>query len=85
MTDPSDGSSDGAPQAEDLRRELLELDQRIGELTKSIEDLQSDLSTSSGALDVEERAAALTNREELEGILDGLRRRRQTVADRIDG
>ena len=81
MTDPSDGT----PDAEDLRRELLDLDQRIGELTRSIEELQSDLSPSSGALDVEERAAALTNREELEGILDGLRRRRGTLADRIDG
>jgi uncharacterized protein involved in exopolysaccharide biosynthesis len=65
-------------ESSDPRAELQDLDQRINELSAQIDQLRADL-TSSGPMDSEERAAALTNIEELEGSLDGLRGRRESV------
>jgi hypothetical protein len=73
----STGNSDEA------RTEAQELDQQIADLTRSLDDISSALADA-GAMDSEERAAALTNREEIEGVLDGLRRRRETLRDRAE-
>ncbi|HEY2272123.1 MAG TPA: hypothetical protein VGH30_05075 [Jatrophihabitantaceae bacterium] len=70
-------------ESSDPRAELNELDQRIAELNSNIEQVRADLADG-GAIDAEERAAALTNIEELEGALDGLRQRRETVQEQFD-
>jgi len=70
MTDPSD--------------ELRDLDQQIDGVTRDIESLRDQLADA-GTIEPEERAAILTNREELEGVLDGLQRRRATVSERLAG
>jgi|SRR5579875_31135 len=63
--------------------ELHDLDRQIEDTTRDIAALREQLA-SSGPLDSEERAAMLTNREELEGVLDGLQRRRDAVRDKLD-
>lgn len=64
--------------------ELREIDQQIDEVTRDIDGLRDHLADA-GTIEPEERAAILTNREELEGVLDGLRRRRAAVAERRAG
>ena len=58
--------------------ESQELDRQIAEVEASIEGMRTEL-RDAGALDSEERAATLTNIEELEGVLDGLRRRKESL------
>jgi phage host-nuclease inhibitor protein Gam len=60
------------------RTEVEELDQQIADVSREAEQISATLADA-GAMDSEERAAALTNREELEGVLDGLRRRRESL------
>jgi chromosome segregation ATPase len=72
------------PSGDDIQNELRDLAQRIDELHRSIDDIVASLSDS-GAVDSEERAAALTNREELEGVLSGLEQRRDDLQRRLDG
>lgn len=67
----------------DPHAELHDLDERIAELTRSIDEINASM-TDSGAVEPEELAAALTNREELEGVLDGLRSRRETVRGQVE-
>jgi len=62
------------------RTEAEELDQQIADVSREAEQISATLADA-GAMDSEERAAALTNREELEGVLDGLRRRRESLRD----
>lgn len=69
--------------SEDVRTEVQELDQQIAELVRSLDEISSTLADA-GAMDSEERAAALTNREEIEGVLDGLRRRRESLRAQTD-
>ena len=73
----------GISGSDDASAEAQELDQQIAELARSLDEISSGLADA-GALDSEERAAALTNREEIEGVLDGLRRRREALRDRTD-
>lgn len=68
----------------DANEELHELDQQIDGVTRDIESLRDQLADA-GTIEPEERAAILNNREELEGILDGLRRRREAVSERLAG
>lgn len=68
---------------ESANDELHDLDRQIEDTTRDITALQEQLA-SSGPLDSEERAAMLTNRAELEGVLDGLQRRRDAVRDKLD-
>ncbi len=70
MTDPKD--------------ELRDLDQQIDVVTRDITELRDQLADA-GTIESEERAAILTNRAELEGVLDGLRRRRETISERLAG
>lgn len=58
--------------------EARELDEQIAEVQRSIDEIDSSL-TGDGALDAEDRAAALTNREEQTAILDSLKRRREQL------
>ena len=69
--------------SDELSTETQELDQQIAELSRSLDEISTAL-TDAGAMDSEERAAALTNREEIEGVLDGLRRRREALRGKID-
>ena len=71
----------GMSGADDVSAEEQELDQQIAELTRSLDEISTTLADA-GAMDSEERAAALTNREEIEGVLDGLRRRRESLRGR---
>ena len=59
--------------------EARELDEQIAEVQRSIDEIDSSL-RGDGALDSEDRAAALTNREEQTAILEGLKRRRESLA-----
>ena len=58
--------------------EARELDEQIANVQRSIDEIDASL-TGDGALDSEDRAAALTNREEQTAILEGLKRRRATL------
>jgi hypothetical protein len=58
--------------------EARELDEQIANVQQSIDEIDSSL-TGDGALDSEDRAAALTNREEQSAILEGLKRRREKL------
>jgi len=71
----------GISGSDDASAEAQELDQQIAELARSLDEISSGLADG-GAMDSEERAAALTNREEIEGVLDGLRRKREALRDR---
>ena len=71
----------GISGSDDASAEAQELDQQIAELARSLDEISSGLADA-GAMDAEERAAALTNREEVEGVLDGLRRKREALRDR---
>ena len=64
--------------SDELSTETQELDQQIAELSRSLDEISTAIADA-GAMDSEERAAALTNREEIEGVLDGLRRRREAL------
>jgi len=64
--------------SDELSTETQELDQQIAELSRSLDEISTAVADA-GAMDSEERAAALTNREEIEGVLDGLRRRREAL------
>ena len=66
----------------DPKAELREIDEQIDQVTRDIDGLRDQLADA-GAIEAEERAAVLTNREELEGVLDGLRRRRATVSEQV--
>jgi predicted nucleic acid-binding Zn-ribbon protein len=68
----------------DPNDELRDLDREIDEVTGNINSLRDQLADA-GTIEPEERAAILTNREELEGVLDGLRRRRAAVQERLAG
>jgi predicted nucleic acid-binding Zn-ribbon protein len=68
----------------DANDELRDLDQQIEGVMRDIDALRDQLADA-GTIEPEERAAILTNREELEGILDGLRRRRDAVSKRLAG
>jgi hypothetical protein len=68
---------------DEVRTEAEELDQQIADLSREVEEISVSLADA-GAMDSEERAAALTNREELEGVLDGLRRRREGLRGAVD-
>jgi predicted nucleic acid-binding Zn-ribbon protein len=68
----------------DANDELRDLDQQIEGVMRDIDALRDQLADA-GTIEPEERAAILTNREELEGILDGLRRRRAAVSERLAG
>jgi hypothetical protein len=59
--------------------EVRELDEQIAGVKQSIDEIDASLADA-GPTDAEDRAAALTNREELSGVLDGLQRRRAAVA-----
>ena len=69
--------------SDELSTETQELDQQIAELSRSLDEISTAVADA-GAMDSEERAAALTNREEIEGVLDGLRRRREALRGKID-
>lgn len=58
--------------------EAQELDEQIADLKQSISEIDISLAND-GATDSEDRAAALTNREELSGVLEGLLRRRESL------
>lgn len=58
--------------------EARELDEQIADVKQSIDEIDASLADA-GATDPEDRAAALTNREELSGVLDGLQRRRESL------
>lgn len=60
--------------------ETHELDEQIADLKQSIDEIDASLATD-GATDPQDRAAALTNREELSGVLEGLQRRRDSLGD----
>jgi SMC interacting uncharacterized protein involved in chromosome segregation len=66
----------------DPKAELRAIDEQIDQVTRDIDGLRDQLADA-GAIEPEERAAVLTNREELEGVLDGLRRRRATVSEQV--
>ena len=68
----------------DTNDELRSLDEQIDEVTRDIASLRDQLADA-GTIEPEERAAILTNREELEGVLEGLRRRREAVSERLAG
>jgi predicted nucleic acid-binding Zn-ribbon protein len=68
----------------DANDELRDLDEQIDQVTRDIGSLRDQLADA-GPIEPEERAAILTNREELEGVLDGLRRRRAAVSERLAG
>jgi uncharacterized protein involved in exopolysaccharide biosynthesis len=63
--------------------EAQELDEQIADVKQSIADIDASLADV-GPTDAEDRAAALTNREELSGVLDGLQRRRAALAGDSD-
>jgi hypothetical protein len=67
------------PLDETPREELDDLDRRIRETTESIQELRDSLASDNAVMDAPERSAVLNNIEELEGVLDGLTRRRETV------
>lgn len=70
----------------DTRAELADVERRIAELEESADELRAETGgQDEGPLDAEERAAALTNTEELEGILEGLRARREALQRELDG
>jgi hypothetical protein len=63
--------------------EARELDEQIADVKQSIAEIDTSLADA-GPTDPEDRAAALTNREELSGVLDGLQRRRAALAGDAD-
>ncbi len=73
---------DGGMTESDPKAELREIDEQIDQVTRDIDGLRDQLADA-GPIEPEERAAVLTNREELEGVLDGLRRRRATVSEQV--
>lgn len=72
------------PLDETPQQELEDLDRRIDETTESIQELRESISGDNAVMDAPERSAVLNNIEELEGILDGLRRRREALSSRGD-
>lgn len=72
------------PLDETPQQELEDLDRRIEETTESIQELRESISGDNAVMDAPERSAVLNNIEELEGILDGLRRRREALSSRGD-
>lgn len=72
------GPLDEAPQDE-----LQDLDRRISETSELIRQLRESITGDSAGMDAPERAAVLTNIEEQEGILDGLRRRREALEQQL--
>lgn len=76
MTAPSDGSA---------QNELQDLDRRINETKDSIRELRESISGGNAVMDAAERSAVLNNIAELEGVLDGLTRRRDAVEQQRRG
>lgn len=69
---------------EQLRQELREIDDQIAELPASDDELKGQVGGQDvGAQDPEDIAAALTSGEENEGVLDGLRKRQETVRRKL--
>lgn len=58
--------------------EAGELDEQIADVQRSIDEIDASL-RGDGALDSEDRAAALNNREEQTAILESLKRHRQEL------
>lgn len=70
----------GNREQEQSRQELRDIDAQIAELRASTDDLRAQVGgQGDGAQDSEDTAAALTNIEENEGVLNALEQRRETV------
>lgn len=69
----------------ELQQELHDIEARITETRGSADELRAQVGgQGDGAQDSEDVAAALTNVEELEGVLSVLEQRRETVLKQID-
>jgi hypothetical protein len=68
--------------AEDIQAEIKRLDDERSELLRQAREIRVGL-TDAGPVDLEDRTATITQAEELEALAEELRRRRETLQDRL--
>ena len=66
----------------DLRAELERVDAELEELSRDIRDVRDSL-TDGGAMDVEDRAGAISQIDELDAIEARLQQRRDAIVERL--
>jgi hypothetical protein len=67
------------PEQDELRQQLQSVDAEIAEQRANADRLRADVGGQSGPQDTEDVAASLTSIEEIEGVLNALVQRRETV------
>jgi uncharacterized coiled-coil DUF342 family protein len=75
--DPADVQTD-----DDIRAEIQRLDEQRAELIRQARDLRDSLNDA-GPVDAEDRAATITQAEELEAFAEELERRRDALNERL--
>ena len=82
---PTDETPEGPTSgAEDLRAELSRIDEELAELRRQVREIRSQLADE-GPVDAADRAAAMSQAEELEALSVPLERRREAVRVKIGG
>jgi hypothetical protein len=69
------------PDDQDTRAELERVDSQIADLRQGIRDLRDGL-VDAGPMDPEDRAAILTQADELQAVLGALEQRRESLVER---
>ncbi len=67
------------PEQEELRQQLSDVDAEIAQQRADADRLRADVGGQDGPQDAEDVAASLTSIEEIEGVLNALVQRRETV------
>jgi hypothetical protein len=68
--------------ADDIQAEIRRIDEERAELLRQARDLRESLNDA-GPIDAEDRAATITQAEELEAFAEELQRRRDSLRERL--